>query len=100
MSRLSETHEELIDGVGKCSVPMWVYPGIPAGFCDELAYGRPPKCEMYRDRSGKLRRIDNRYDGHVPGLACPGHGGPSEKVESARDREDKSEAFKRVETEN
>jgi len=61
MSIKNEHHKTLKDGVGKCSVPMWRR-GMPAGFCDEPAYGS---------------RVDNRYDGYVPGLACPRHGGPT-----------------------
>jgi len=63
MSRCGKCHMELTDGVGKCSVPMWCN-GLPAGFCDEPAYGEPTK-------DGKLR-----YSGYVPGLACYSHGGP------------------------
>lgn len=62
MAVCNKHHLELdANGVGKCSVPMWGG-GCPAGFCDEPAYGRPLP--------------DNGYDGYVPGLACPGHGGP------------------------
>jgi len=62
-------------GVGKCSVPMWM-DGIPAGFCDEPAYGERPPCQEYRNSSGDMIRTDGRYNGYVPGLACPAHGGP------------------------
>lgn len=71
----SKCHHELIDGVGKCSVPMWMG-GMPAGFCDEPAYGKPPPSETYRTAWGEERRFDGRYSGYVPGLACPSHGGP------------------------
>lgn len=81
MARLSRYHQQLTDGVGKCSVPMWCN-GLPAGFCDEPAYGERPDCEQYRDSSGRLRRMDNRYDGYVPALACPGHGGPPKPEET------------------
>jgi hypothetical protein len=67
MGRLSEHHKALKDGIGKCSVPMWQM-GIPAGFCDQDAFGYPTK-------EGILR-----YDGYVPALACPFHGGPSRIV--------------------
>jgi len=67
------------DGRGKCSVPMWRN-GLPAGFCDEVAYGPPIKCKMYRDYTGRLCREDGRYNGYVPGLACPSHGGPKEVI--------------------
>lgn len=55
------------DGVGKCSVPMWMG-GYPAGFCDEPAYGEPTK-------EGR-----EQYSGYAPFLARPGHGGPTEKI--------------------
>lgn len=67
MARCSKHHEELINGVGKCSVPMWRF-GLPAGFCDEPAYGKPTK---------EGRQL---YSGYVPYLACPGHGGPAKDV--------------------
>jgi hypothetical protein len=76
MASTARHHHELTNGVGKCSVPMWTYGG-PAGFCDAPAFGKPPECKMYRDRNGGLRRADGRYEGYVPGLACPAHGGPS-----------------------
>ena len=60
----SEHHMKLTDGKGKCSVPMWCYPGIPAGFCDADAFGKPTE-------EGR-----HRYPHHVPGLACYEHGGP------------------------
>jgi hypothetical protein len=63
-------------GEGKCSVPMWSMGG-PAGFCDEPAYGKPPPSKMYRNGwTGEMMRMDGRYNGYVPGLACYGHGGP------------------------
>lgn len=52
-------------GIGFCSVPMWCN-GLPAGFCDEQAYG-------YREN----KQVFDRY---VPYLACPGHGGPTIRV--------------------
>lgn len=79
MSRTQKHHHELTNGVGKCSVPMWM-DGCPAGFCDDPAYGKPPPSERYYsyiDR--RMVRKDGRYDGYVPGLACPGHGGPKPK---------------------
>ena len=56
--KCGKKHLELDCGTGYCSVPMWL-DGIPAGFCDEDAYGKPVDPHLY-----------------VPGLACPGHGGP------------------------
>lgn len=46
-------------------MPMWSF-GCPAGFCEEPAYGLP------------LPRSTGRYDGYVPALACPVHGGPKQ----------------------
>lgn len=61
----SECHFKLDkNGEGKCSVPMWCN-GMPAGFCDNTAYGEPLP--------------NNHYTGYVPGLACPGHGGPEKE---------------------
>ena len=65
MAQCGNKHKKLNDqGYGKCSVPMWQYPGVPAGFCDRIAFGQPTK-------EGK-----RRYNHHVPYLACYGHGGP------------------------
>lgn len=63
MSRLNSHHKVLTNGKGKCSVPMWSG-GCPSGFCDRDAFGFPTKY--------------SRYDGYVPALACPAHGGPKE----------------------
>jgi hypothetical protein len=74
-------HENLVNGVGLCSVPMYRM-GMPAGFCDNLAYSeRPDSPQYYNYCSGSYQRKDGRYNGHVPGLACPCHGG--EKKERA-----------------
>jgi len=60
--RLNKHHKELNkQGVGKCSVPMWMN-GTPAGFCDKPAYSL--------HEGGKYA-----YSGYVPALACPLHGG-------------------------
>lgn len=76
MARTSKHHHELTNGVGKCSVPMWMG-GCPSGFCDEPAYGRPVPSKMYRNGwTGEMMRMDSRYNGYVPGLACVAHGGP------------------------
>jgi hypothetical protein len=69
-------HELDENGEGKCSVPMFIYPGVPAGFCDKPAYGPPEPCQIFRYPNGRLRRADGRYNGYVPGLACYEHGGP------------------------
>lgn len=72
MACLSPHHKELNEqGEGKCSVPMWCQ-GVPAGFCDRSAYG-PQTPEGRR-----------QYDGYVPALACPGHGGPAKATRAAR----------------
>lgn len=70
MAQIGRHHRELTDGVGKCSVPMWMG-GLPAGFCDEPAYGEQTK-------RGRLT-----YNHHVPALACPGHGGPEMNAEES-----------------
>ncbi len=71
--RIGEHHKTLVDGVGKCSVPMW-RDGVPAGFCDQPAYGgRPPGVE-YIGNQGEVVRTDGKYAGFVPALACPTHG--------------------------
>jgi hypothetical protein len=77
MSICSEHHKTLDEnGVGKCSVPMWMN-GCDAGFCDEPAYGKPLPYEYYTNpRTGERIRIDGGYTGYVPYLACPHHGGP------------------------
>ena len=80
MSRMSKHHQELIGGKGKCSVPMWSG-GCPAGFCDKDAFGnyidgpRYPRSHWIAPAM-QGRRMDGKYDGYVPGLACPDHGGP------------------------
>ncbi len=74
MARLSKHHTELTDGVGRCSVPMWIL-GVPAGFCDEPAYGeqtaeylegmwgRPVYAEGLADRiTGAARFLAGRVD--------------------------------------
>lgn len=68
----SEHHKHVnSEGVGKCSVPMWMG-GLPAGFCDEPAYGPQEK--------GQLRYGNWEWGrftpGYCSGLACHNHGGP------------------------
>ncbi len=81
MATLSKHHRELdAEGRGKCSVPMWMG-GCPSGFCDAEAYGERPKCQELRDGyTGRPFRVDGKYDGYVPALACPAHGGPTSRV--------------------
>lgn len=82
MSSTQTHHHELgDDGAGKCSVPMWQN-GCPAGFCDKPAYGERPECgKFYSWAAQRYVRVDGRYDGYVPGLACVGHGGPAPSEE-------------------
>ncbi len=77
MSRISIHHETLNEnGIGKCSVPMW-QGGLPSGFCDEPAYGFPTKSpRIFNYGIMREQRLDGKYDGYVPALACPAHGGP------------------------
>lgn len=78
MAILSNHHRELdASWVGRCSVPMWAG-GCPAGFCDEPACGTRPESKMWRRHDGSLVRDDGKYDGYVPALACPAHGGPTQ----------------------
>ncbi len=101
MSCCGEGHMKLDSrGVGSCSVPMWCN-GIPAGFCNEPAFGEPVPCKTYRDASGRLRRTDGRYDGYVPYLACPRHGGPEKPyIDIVFDGPPGPEAGRFVEVEN
>ncbi len=80
MSLISKHHEEVdAQGIGKCSVPMWMV-GCPDGFCDKPAYGDRPPSTMHRRWDGFMYRDDGRYIGYVPGLACAMHGGPTSRV--------------------
>ena len=74
MSQMSKHHQELTNGIGCCSVPMWMC-GYPSGFCDSPAYGEPTQSEKFWNGREWLR-TDGKYNGYVPGLACLGHGGP------------------------
>ena len=77
MAACSKHHKELDEnGEGKCSVPMWMN-GMPYGFCDKLAHGKPLPYETFRNRHGEIQRFDGGYCGYVPYLACPAHGGPT-----------------------
>jgi hypothetical protein len=65
MATLSENHKTLNEiGGGKCSVPMWCG-GLPDGFCGRPAYS--------------LRQKESNYNGYVPALACPAHGGKTKE---------------------
>lgn len=79
MSRLSKHHEELTNGVGKCSVPMWSG-GCPSGFCDKPAYsGHRGGKYFVHPSTGKRIFFNGAYGGYVPALACPGHGGKTKE---------------------
>jgi len=66
---------------GKCSVPMW-QGGLPAGSCGEPAFGKREPGETWRDAyTGQVRRMDGKYNGYIPDLACPAHGGPGKSVQ-------------------
>lgn len=63
---------------GKCSVPMWMG-GCPSGTCDKPAFGGFIPGQTFRDAwTGEVRRLDGKFNGYVPSLACPQHGGPDE----------------------
>lgn len=73
-----QEHEDAITGVvGRCSVPMWMN-GLPSGSCGKTAYGRrPDESTFWNHAAGEEQRLDGRYAGYVPDLACPAHGGPT-----------------------
>jgi hypothetical protein len=76
MARTLKHHHELTNHKGKCSVPMFSG-GAPAGFCDADAFGEPPTSpRVWHSPKQMYVREDGKYDGYVPGLACPAHGGP------------------------
>ena len=72
-----QEYDDAFSGVlGLCSVPMWA-DGCPAGTCDCKAYGERPKgATFWNYAANEEQRLDGRYNGYVPGLACPAHGGP------------------------
>ena len=77
--QMSKKHQEVgKDGIGWCSVPMWLN-GMPAGFCDCAAYGEELPYKTYCDHSGKTRRYDGKTIHYILGLACPAHGGPTSR---------------------
>jgi len=81
MASMNRHHQTLDEnGEGKCSVPMWSG-GCPSGFCDAPAYGDRPACRSYYNHAAQEEmRLDGRYNGYVPGLACHAHGGPKTRV--------------------
>lgn len=84
-----QEHEDAINGVlGPCSVPMWCGSGCPAGTCENKAYGERPPSRMWMNYgAGRMMREDLKFDGFVPGLACPVHGGPEAPNTEAMRRE-------------
>ncbi len=77
MKYMQSNHRQLVNGIGKCSVPMF-RGDLPAGFCNEPAYGnRPNSSQFWNYPAQRFMRMDGKYDGYVPGLACPTHGGPN-----------------------
>jgi len=79
MATLSKHNSELNErGEGKCSVPMWSG-GIPSGFCDEPAFSRHKGGEYFEGRNGERHYLNGAYDGYVPALACPAHGGKTKE---------------------
>ena len=77
MSSMNRHHQEIVNGKGRCSVPMWMG-GLPSGFCDRPAYGRQPLPEIVRP-SYRYRMPDPSAPPYAPGLACESHHGPSLK---------------------
>lgn len=68
--------------IGKCSVPMWRM-GMPAGFCDEPAFGPQEKSQRRYgeygqgyDKNGNWCSGGIWHNGYCGGLACYNHGGP------------------------
>ena len=78
MAICANNNKELDEnGEGRCSVPMWI-DGVPAGFCNKVAYGKPLPYETIVVGNRKVR-VGAGYDGYVPFLACPEHGGPEKE---------------------
>lgn len=71
MARLSEHHKTLTNGKGKCSTPMWCG-GVPAGFCDNDAFG-----EQTKEYLAAWRWSQYNQPSYASALACPAHGGPN-----------------------
>ncbi|MCC4240343.1 hypothetical protein [Thalassospira povalilytica] len=64
--------------VGTCRCPMWMG-GLPAGHCDNAAYGEYIDGPKWRDGyTGELIRHDMKPIRTFYGPACPNHGGPTE----------------------
>lgn len=76
MAQTSEWMKKTFHGI--CSVPMW-RGGFPDGFCGKPAFGPYIDGPKFRDAyTGRTARLDGKFDGFVPNLACPCHSGPDE----------------------
>lgn len=81
MARLNNHHQLTAPfGEGKCSVPMWMH-GLPAGFCDEPAYG--PQTKEYLQQF-KYTTTEYHRPAYAPALACIHHGGPTRQEASPK----------------
>ncbi len=76
----------MADDPGRCSCPMWHASGFPAGYCCKDAFGPYIDGEKYVDGPNKGKRIDGKYSGWVPRLACPDHGGPERPDEMLEEK--------------
>jgi hypothetical protein len=57
--------------------------GCPAGACDKPAFGmRAPSKTWWNYAANEQMREDGKFNGYVPGLACPAHGGPTPKEQT------------------
>lgn len=76
MSTLKDSNKTLNEhGEGQCSVPMWCG-GMPSGFCDKPAYSNHKGGEYFtHPTTGERTYLNGAYNGYVPALACPAHGG-------------------------
>lgn len=64
---------------GKCRVPMFDGMGSPFGFCDNQAFGEYIPGPTFRDAwTGRVARMDGKFNGIVSGPCCPDHAGPDE----------------------
>jgi hypothetical protein len=75
MATMSEHHKRTTNGVGRCSVPMWMG-GLPAGFCDCEAFGR--QTPEYLAQFKYMTWPNAPRPAYASGLACPIHGGPAQ----------------------
>jgi hypothetical protein len=75
--RHSKHHIDLVNGIGKCGVPMWIN-GCPAGFCDQPAWGNQEANQM---RYGSWHN-SKWIPGYSSALTCYNHGGPEKQKET------------------